>query len=166
MSIWAFLTKIPSLLSLSNWRVEIAWNATSALVTELNRDLYESEFKVVVAEDVNPSDLEEYAKTRVFYDILDFIFFQLDRRIDRTPDNKEVDPGNKISEGLEKMEYGLIGILKSIKSDKEFDAKILGYVDRFQQMRDQIAERDCLLSPVDDERIHDRISLLRSIGGE
>ena len=163
MSIGSFFTKASSLMSLSNWRLAIAWNATSELVSELNRDLYEAEFKVVVAKDTGSSDLDEYTKTRVFYDMLDFILFQLDRRIDRTPANKEVDPDYKITERLDKMEQGLIGILKSIKADKEFNSTILGYVDKFQQMRDQIAERDCLLSPIVGERIHDRSSLLRAI---
>ncbi len=104
-----------------------------------------------------------------------FLFFMIEvsihsieEQIKNTPDDQEVDSDGNVVSGLEKMESGIVLMMKSIVpkddgSGKVFYDRMWDYIGRLQDIRNRIVERDCLLSPVVGKPFTDRKGFLLAI---
>ena len=164
MSIWSLIYKgLPVLMSKTKRRSAFAMVRAQSLVWELDRDLYAAKYKVERLETVSTKDLREYNGSVIVYEIMEFILFRFQQRMDRTPDNKVIDPDFKLFEASSNLERTTVALLKCIHPDKEIYTKAFDFIDRLQKLRDEMVERDCMLSPVVGDPIRNRTDLVRAL---
>ncbi len=92
--------------------------------------------------------------------IMDFLFHRIEQKIQRTPDDKEIDPESTISIALEGMEDGLVKMAQSF--DPPF-VDFYEYAEKVQKLRERILMHDGLASPVIGNLITDVKSYRRAM---
>ncbi len=122
------------------------------LVAEVDRDLRESRDETRA---VPSGDAADATSPRLLLDVADFLLYKFDRKIERTPPDREADPDDAMYDALEEMEHSLVLMIRSLrpptasdKAQRAFEAEVWKTVDRIQETRLRIGERDRLLSPV------------------
>ncbi len=122
------------------------------LVAEVDRDLRESRDETRA---VPSGDAADATSPRLLLDVADFLLYKFDRKIERTPPDREADPDDAMYDALEEMEHSLVLMIKSLrpptesdKAQRAFKADVWKTVDRIQETRRRVSERDRLLSPV------------------
>ena len=140
------------------------------LVVEMDRDLYKVRDETRV--DTTADTVNEFAG-HMLPEVVDFLLYKLEMKIERTPPDKEVDPDDTMYDALEKMENGLVLMIEALHpptesdmSQQRFEADVLKAVERIQEARRRISERDSPLSPVVGGRFNDISGFRKVLNGE
>ncbi len=134
------------------WSKRVFPNAWPLLVESV-RDVAETDKK-------SHGTAEEFAKENMVSIIMDFLFHQIEQKIQRTPDDKEIDPESNISIALEGMEDGFVKMAQSF--DPPF-VEFYEYAEKVQKLRERILIHDGLASPVIGDLITDVKSYRRAM---